>query len=399
MSTLKYIQVINDINQVLRASELSENIGLHSGTSGIALFLAYYDRIICQKTNISQRVLNILEHNVAQINSGVQLHTICNGISGFCWLCEHLRKQGMLREEDIEFLNDLDSFLYQRMIADIRMGIYDFLHGALGIGAYFLTRFNKKEVPLYLEELLSELEKLGVSCENGAIKWMSVLNAKNGGSGFNISLSHGMSSIIAFLVRLYQLNFETERVNKLLNGAIIYILDQMANTDKYLSYFPSVSKESVLINYQSRLGWCYGDLGIAHVLWQAGVILKNKDWENTALQILHHTTNRRDLQKNHIKDARFCHGSAGVVHIFNNLYLKTGLQEFRDTADYWLQITMQMAKYNDGLAGFKAWRKEEYGGPENSFSLLDGISGIGMVLLSHQFDIIDTNWDACFMLS
>lgn len=399
MSTLKYIQVINDINQVLRTSELSGNIGLHSGTSGIALFLAYYDRIICQKTDISQRVLNILEHNVEQINSGVQLHTICNGISGFCWLCEHLRKLGMLRVEDIEFLNDLDSFLYQRMIADIRMGIYDFLHGALGLGTYFLTRFNKKEVPVYLEELLSELEKLGVSCENGAIKWMSVLNAKTGGRGFNISLSHGISSIIAFLVRLYQLNFETERVSKLLNGAIIYIFDQMADTDKYLSYFPSVSKESGLINYQSRLGWCYGDLGIAHVLWQAGVILKNKNWENTALRILHHTTNRRDLQINRIKDAGFCHGSVGVVHIFNNLYLKTGLQEFRDTADYWLQITMQMAKYNDGLAGFKAWRKEEYGGPENSYSLLDGISGIGMVLLSHQFNFVETNWDACFMLS
>ena len=84
------------------------------------------------------------------------------------------------------------------------------------------------------------------------------------------------------------------------------------------------------------------------------------DWVNTALRILHHTTNRRDLQINSIRDAGFCHGSAGVAHIYWNLYLKTGLQEFLYANDYWLQITMQMAKYDDGLAGFKAWRREEY---------------------------------------
>jgi len=49
MSSSKYIQVIEDIHKELMTCELSENIGLHSGTPGIALFLAYYDRIIKQK--------------------------------------------------------------------------------------------------------------------------------------------------------------------------------------------------------------------------------------------------------------------------------------------------------------------------------------------------------------
>ena len=394
----KYIQVIENIHKELMMSEHSKTIGLHAGTSGVALYLAYYGRIIRQSNTIEPRVMEILEYNIEQINSGNLQHTICSGISGFGWLCCHLRKLGMLNSEDVEFLDDLDIFLYRKMMADIKQGNYDYLHGALGVGTYFLSRFDKKNVSLYLHDLFTELELSGIPCENGAIKWISVLYPETGEKGYNISLSHGMSSIIAFFIRLYQLNFETERVGKLLIGAVTYILDQITYVEGCISYFPSVAKESSAGNYFSRLGWCYGDLGIAHILLQASVVLKNKEWENTALQILRHNSKRRDLKKNLIKDAGLCHGSAGIAYIFWNLYLKTNIQEFRETVDYWLEVTKQMATYPDGLAGFKAWRMEKIGGPTNSDSLLEGIAGIGLVLLS-RLKSEETTWDECLMLS
>jgi lantibiotic modifying enzyme len=392
------MQVIENIHKELMTSELSKNIGLHAGTSGVALFLAYYDRIMHRKNDISQRVMEILEHNIGQINFGSNLHTICSGISGFGWLCEHLRKLGMLNREDIEFLDDLDPFLYKRMMVDIRQGNYDFLHGALGVGTYFLSRFDNKATPKYLEELLTELEKSGIPCENVAIKWISVLNSETGEKGYNISLSHGMSSIAAFLIRLFQLGFETDRVNRLLTRTVIYILDQITYIEGRISYFPSYAKESSSGNYYSRLGWCYGDLGIAHILRQAAIVLKNKEWENTAIQILHHNCNRRDLQKNAILDAGLCHGSAGIAHIFWNLYLNTSVKVFSETTDYWMNITMQMAKHTDGLAGFKAWFTEKLGGFFNSDDLLKGIAGIGLVFLSH-LNNNETIWDESLMLS
>lgn len=398
MNPSKHIHVIESINRYLRTSKLPGNIGLHAGASGIALFLAYYDRIIQRKTDISQRVFDILENNMKLINSGYRQHTICMGISGFGWLCEHLRKLEMLNREDIEFLDDLDPFLHRQMMYDIKVGNYDFLHGALGVGTYFLSRFNKKEVSGYLYELLTELENSGIPCKNGTVKWLSVLNSETGEKGYNISLSHGMSSIAAFLIRLHQLNFEVERVDKLLIQTITYILDQIIYTEGNLSYFPSQSKENSKGKNSSRLGWCYGDLGISHILWQASIVQKNKELENTALRILHHTVNRRNLEVNAIRDAGLCHGSAGLVHVFWNLYLNTKLQEFRETTDFWLDITMQMAKYDDGLAGYKAWRNEEDGGPENSESLLEGIAGIGIALLSYV-NKNETSWDECLMLS
>jgi len=398
INLLNHIQIIENIHKELMASELSDNIGLHAGTSGIALFLSYYDRIIFGKNEISSRVMEILEHNIECINSGKLLYSICSGISGFGWLCEHLRKLEMLNREDIEFLDDLDPFLHKQMIFDIRKGRYDYLHGALGAGMYLLSRFDKKDVCGYLEELLTELEKSGIECENGGIKWLSVLDYETGREGYNISLSHGMASMAAFFIRLHQLNFETKRVDKLLTQTITYILDQITYTEGRESNFPSYSKESNTGNFNSRLGWCYGDLGIAHVLWQAAVSLKNKVWEDTAIQILLHNSNRRDLQKNNIMDAGLCHGSAGVAHIFWNLYLNTRVQKFQETTDYWLSITMQMAKYTDGSAGFKAWLTEKHGGFVKSDSFLEGISGIGLALLSHlQSD--KTVWDECLMLS
>lgn len=394
----KYIQIIESIHKELMSTELTDNIGLHSGTSGIALFNAYYNLIIHQKNTVDQRLINILEHNIECIGSRNCQHTICNGISGFGWLCEHLRKLGILNREDIEFLDDLDPFLHKQMIVDIKGGNYDYLHGALGVGTYFLSRFDKENISEYINELLTELEKSGIICTNNTIKWLSLLDNKTGKKGYNISLSHGMSSIVAFLIRLHKLNFETKRVVKLLDLTITYIIDQITFTENNLSYFPSYSKENNSGYYNSRLGWCYGDLGIAHILWQAAIILKNKELENIAIRILRYNANRRDLQINAINDAGFCHGSSGVAYIFWNLFLNTGIQEFQETTDYWLNITTQMAKHPDGLVGFKAWRSEEFGGYINSDNLLIGNAGIGLVLLSY-LKSNKTTWDECFMLS
>ena len=394
---LKYTQIIKNIYGELMISKLSGNIGLHAGMSGIALFIAYYDRIIHQKKGISQRVMEILEHNIECIDSGYRKYTICNGISGFGWLCEHLKKLKMLDREDIEFLDDFDPLLHKQMINDIKEGNYDYLHGALGVGTYFLSRFDKKKVAGYINDLLAELENSSIHCKNGAVKWVSVINHETDEKGYNISLSHGISSIAAFLIRLHQLSFETERVDKLLIRTIIYILDQITYTERSISYFPSCSKESSPGNNYSRLGWCYGDLGIACVLWRAAIILKNEDWKNLAIQILLHNCNRRDLHENNINDAGLCHGSAGISHIFWTLYLKTGIEEFKKTTEYWLGVTMQMAKCNDGSTGFKAWRHEELGGPVKLESLLEGVAGIGLVLLSQKSN--KTAWDECLMLS
>ena len=57
-----------------------------------------------------------------------------------------------------------------------------------------------------------------------------------------------------------------------------------------------------------------------------------------------------------------------------------------------------MKENNNGLAGFKAWRIDAAGGPVESNTLLEGIAGIGLFLLSY-LKIDKMTWDECFMLS
>ena len=74
------------------------------------------------------------------------------------------------------------------------------------------------------------------------------------------------------------------------------------------------------------------------------------------------------------------------------------MEKFEEATGYWLDVTMQMAKYGDGLAGFKAWRREEDGGSVALDCFLDGLAGIGLALVSN-LKSENMGWDECLLLS
>ncbi len=96
-------------------------------------------------------------------------------------------------------------------------------------------------------------------------------------------------------------------------------------------------------------------------------------------------------------DACFCHGTSGIAHIFNRMWRETGMPECKDAAAYWIGQTLSLAKFEDGLAGYKTWQGTERGF-QNEYGLLEGIAGIGLVLLSYHYEIEPT-WDECLLLS
>ncbi len=55
---------------------------------------------------------------------------------------------------------------------------------------------------------------------------------------------------------------------------------------------------------------------------------------------------------------------------------------YEDAALHWLDVCLNMAFHKDGLAGYKSWYHPEYGGWKNTAGLLEGVSGIGLVLMS-----------------
>src|SRR5260221_5651932 len=90
-----------------------------------------------------------------------------------------------------------------------------------------------------------------------------------------------------------------------------YIISCKKDLSSSHSYFPS----RVGSLDPSRLGWCYGDLGICCALWQSLPIINDSSLPEFISEVLRHAATRREFDKTRILDDGFCHGSSGVAHI------------------------------------------------------------------------------------
>ena len=393
-----YLNKLSDIVAAVMALEGdATEVGLLGGKSGLALLLFYYEAL-AQDEVYGDTAMDMISDVFDRVNDGYYFHTFASGTSGIGWTFDHLVKCGYIESDPDLILSDLDPLLYQAMMLDIHEGRFDFLHGALGCGLYFLNRETSAKAGDYLSELALGLENIGVVDNFGRMSWESVVDMKKGTRGFNLGMSHGIASIISFLSRLFHRGIERKAVSRMLESAILFLLDQKLKQSDYISVFPPFVIPGDPPS-DSRLAWCYGDLGIGVALYQAGVLTDNPKWTTEALSILRHSAGRRDLEKNSIFDASVCHGAAGVAHIFNRVFHYTRDEEFKDAALYWLEQTMEFAMFDDGIAGFKVWHgREADGNWVNDLNMLSGAAGVGLVLLSAVSEI-EPGWDQCLLLS
>lgn len=322
----------------------------------------------------------------------------CSGLAGIGWFYQFMNDEGYFEDDTNYLLEDFDTYLSAVLKALMLSNETDFLHGATGIAYYFFSR--SKDNPKandVLQMYVDMLSKL-VETEGGMTK-LATKDFKTKETIYNISLSHGMSAVVSVLARIYTIEaLRTERLKNMIEGFVNYILAQEIDKGKYGSYFPYTSIESSKEMFGSRMAWCYGDLGVCSALYQVGKIMDRQDWVDKALEVLlYAANNRRDLPSNLVMDACLCHGTAGIGQIFYRMWWNTRLPEFKSAADYWFNETLKMAKFEDGLAGYKSWMGPEKG-YESEYGLLEGIAGIGLALTTYTYEL-EPRWDKCLLLS
>jgi len=388
---VKLEQIANCICK--RATEpLPDNIGgLYGGEWGNLLFICYYakysknSKIIELTETYSNRLLS---HNSLENLS----HTFSDGFSGILYLLNFLKKQKLLFVDIDEVEATLENYINRLMMFNINVGNYDFLHGALGVGYYFLKKGrDQKLLSELVDSLYNTAEKdFFLKC----FKWKSRLNDKKD-KGYNIGFAHGMASKVLFLSKLIKNNLKNDKLFDLLENSINYILSQEIDSKNYGCYFPPQSLENKEQNpiLKSRLAWCYGDLGIAYSIWFAGIVASKKEWINKGYNILLDSTKRKDLTSNLVIDASICHGTSGIAMFFRRMYLLTSNPLFLDSSNYWFQQSFNMASFSDGLAGYMTYKIEWV----CDYSLLMGISGIGMLFISYLLHD-QQPWDELFLL-
>lgn len=387
-------QLNEKIDVIAKHLNTSSNTSLNlmEGKTGEILFWAYYSKYkkdVAAKNKITSLLSDVFD----EIKNGFKDPTFCCGLSGIGWTVEHLAQNGFIKADTNKVIGSLDDFLYPYLLFYIRAGNYDYLHGALGIGLYYTNRSTNSKFQEYLIEMVNELEKQSTRMNQG-IAWNVKLAPDSDIRGYNISMSHGISSIIGILSRLYKIGICKEKVSELVTGAVNYLLqNKQETTSQYL--FPRwVCETENETKKSGRLAWCYYDMGIAIALWQAGLLFNNEKWKNEAIDTLLHTTIITDIKESGACDAGLCHGTVGIAHIYHRMYSYTNIDAFKKSAIFWFEQSLKMASFEDGLAGYKAYR----GDWVNDYGLLDGISGIGLAMISAVSDI-EPKWDGALLLS
>jgi exonuclease III len=384
---LKLDQIADCICKKIQKDPIIHIDGLYSGKFGILLFLNYYAKYTNNIAIASDYANNLLDNFYMK----TMLHTFCSGLSGILYLFEFLRENDFIDINTEEVANEFDDFLLRSMRKDIENRYYDFLHGALGVGFYFLKKQKESPVIEMVKFLYEIAEKDYI---NNVFKWKSVLN-EHEEMGYNISLSHGMSGIILYLSHVIKNKINDNYLLEMLEGAVHYILSQEIDVRIYGSYFPSYSLENKDTKiYKSRLAWCYGDLGVAYSVWYAGKVVNKQSWIDKGMNILIHSTNRINLIKNHVIDAGICHGSIGIAMMYRKIFIETNNLLFLEAARYWIKETLHFSVFQDGLAGYKTYKGENF---SCDYSMLTGVSGIGIMFISYLMND-QQNWDEMFLL-
>jgi lantibiotic biosynthesis protein len=110
----------------------------------------------------------------------------------------------------------------------------------------------------------------------------------------------------------------------------------------------------------------------------------------------------RPASETGVVNACFCHGAAGLAHVYNRMYQATGERTLGRAALYWLERTLgfyclareaggSWVQGNSDPAQRERWT---WSGVE----LVDGVVGVALVLLAAATSV-EPAWDRMFLVS
>ncbi|MEZ4905911.1 MAG: lanthionine synthetase C family protein [Spirosomataceae bacterium] len=384
------------LTHISQSQSSETHASLMGGKMGYALFEAYYNQLFGVEDD--SRLWKYVSDSLNQVQEDQMIHSFAGGISGVAWAFLHLYNQGLLQEEELDaegIVEGLDEGLFEVSMLLLKDGDFDYLHGGLSACLYFLERKPSAQVESYVEQIVTQLSEIAVRFPNGDISWKfrnfnqyTLANAPT----CNLGLSHGTASIVAVLSLLYERGYARELCKELIEGNLQWMW-RVRNKASY-SIFPNTVTDEPQ-EQESRLAWCYGDLGIANTFWLAGEKLQNQTWKDVANQTILNSATRQD-ENMRIHDAPFCHGAMGASYIFRKFAKRLAKPLLEVTADVWLQKALDFALPKDQKDVFLSYRGEKMG-YEPNLSILDGEASIGMVLLSEMG--ASTAWDRFLLLS
>jgi lantibiotic modifying enzyme len=307
-------------------------------------------------------------------------------------------------DEEDDVLFDVDERLLEQLLcagaSDLQ---YDLISGVVGTGIYWLERLPHQKALYGIKQVLGYLDHTSQSIDTG-VTWFTpppLIHASQkhwAPHGYhNLGVAHGVPGVISFLAQVASIpnNCETnQRASKLLSASVDWLLRQRRPSNclsRYSSWqIPNETGDD------SRLAWCYGDLGIAAVLYLAGERMGEVSWQSEAIDMAYECASRK--ADRHVIDAQLCHGALGIAHIFHRFYNATRDEIFGEATLEWARTGMAFRKASTGIAGYFTCDPDSTDRPLANVSFLSGVVGIALCLLS-IVSPHEPKWDRLILLS
>lgn len=389
---------LDEIYNYISKSKMIQPLGIIGGCNGYLLFL--YQMYQYTKDEKYLESLNVRLNFLCSIMGYVGLSTFCNGYAGIAWAIRFLHNKGILDIDNIDsFLLDVDSRVYGELLNNVND--YDFLHGGLGMAYYFLSfesAYSSKAIVKFIN-VLDDTKELDA---NGGYKWRSEIYTKMEtiGMAYNLGMAHGMASLIVFLSLCIRKCVYVEKTLPLLEGLINFYLNNK-NPENYVSSYSFWKLIGQNEFSESRLGWCYGDVGISNALIQASVVLGDSSLESYACEIMNKTLKRISSVDEHVIEANICHGTSGLSFMYNSFYQITHDDRYKQASLYWLNETLKRGEGKGVHAGYPlpdAVPEHIVAEHGSYLSILNGVSGIGLSLIAAVSNV-DQSWSNCILLN
>jgi len=389
----------NLISEVLLKAKLKDlPIGLFSGLTGIMLYHALSYKATEDQIHM-KRIEELLDLAMVKINAGEISYTLCDGLAGFCWFMDFLYTLEIFDFDNDEFLKQFDDLLIKKMKNNTHINNIDFLHGNLGILFYFIERWKKtsnRELKIKYTEIVNNQVKYFISISEknnlGLLFWRTNFNLDSKRTAINFGLAHGIPSIIRILQIIddYCIPLYDNYLDHIINQSCQFLYENRNNIT-FKSQYPSWILNSE-INHDSRLGWCYGDIGIGLTYLYSKTSFFNKE----AINIFNKVIERKTVKETSVEEGCFCHGAFGIAYIYQKLYKNFKNIDYKNYSLFWYERGLEMGSNELGFAGYLTQTRGKSNW-EGRYDLLTGISGIGLSILYAIYEL-NYNWDKCLLI-
>ncbi|HEU4610976.1 MAG TPA: lanthionine synthetase C family protein [Kofleriaceae bacterium] len=317
-----------------------------------------------------------LEHALAIATSAPLTIALIGGVAGMSWLLDHVAAGPELDA----LLEHFDAALLRHIDVSRWTDRKDLVSGLAGVGVMLAQRGDERARRI-AERVLSHFEATAIASTSG-VTWRTeprflpeAQRAVFPDGMIDLGVAHGVPGVIGMLVQFVEAAIEPERSRALLELAIAWLLDAVPDgRPRFGTSWP--------VDYKTRrIGWCYGDTGVAAVLLRASQVIGSAQLANTALELLRQAIPILDARG--APDASLCHGAAGLAHAYNLAFQHTHDDEMREQALKWLHEVLRMRAPGRGIAGYQSIKVDGPGRRlEDDVTLLTGVVGTALVLLA-----------------